>query len=151
MAGNGLTYCPLQNLKDMFDERGLADLSQDSGTQTTMDTARVTRIADIAASKFDSVAQGRYPVPCVLQDGSVPGVVTWYVAMEIIKTMFGRRADLPAFLKDEIEDARKWLEDLTNRKVSLPGLDRSNVPVLEKSDRTDGSSRFDRFPFNAGR
>lgn len=142
MANPYLNYAVFTALADV---RDLLDLSGDSNNQIG-DENTIQTILDMAAAELDSYLDGRYGLPIVNPAGNSPnplalcGKITGALAK---KALFGRRSDLPAAVKADIDWAADWLEKLIAGAVNLPGLSRAAQPQLHYSGSLTGKSRFD--------
>ncbi len=62
--------------------------------------------------------------------GTVPPVLTDFVCTMAGDRIYGRRGTRPEGLDKDVEAKRKWLEDVRNGIVTIPGIDRSIQPQI---------------------
>lgn len=135
MANNYLT---VPQFTQMHDVRELLDLSGDENSHDgNLDNIQL--LLDQSASELDSYLDGRVALPLT----SPPAICGKIVGALTKQSMFGRRADLPAGVKAEIDWAQDWLTKFTKGIVKLPSVTPAQIPTLQDSDYTDGRSRFD--------
>jgi phage gp36-like protein len=132
-------YCQISDLYSRFDQRTIAQLSNDNNSGISVN-ANIQNILDDAAAELESHIAGRYGLP-------LPNTLTRWVAAVAVQRLYARRADLPAGVAAEIDWADKWIDLLDMGKISLPNIGRANTPVLEMSDYYNGQSRFNNLPY----
>ena len=136
-------YCSQDQFAQRFDARLINQLSTVDDTATPVST-NVDAALDDAASLLDSYIIGRFSLA---SDGTIPAILTRWVAVKAIDNMFGRRAGMPDWIAKELEWAEKWLEDVVMGKASIPTAARSSQPKLQASESMTGRSRGDRPAF----
>lgn len=139
-------YCSISQLENYIDERQLAQLSNDTNSDTRNDT-KVQALLDAEASELDGILTGRFPLPLT----TVPAVLTKWVAVRVIKRLYSRRQDLPGDVKEDFAWSEEWRDLLLARKISIPNMTQPQ-PVLYSSEDmagksiTDNVRYFDRRP-----
>jgi len=131
-------YCTQAQLTLRFDIRTFGELSRDDGS-TTPDSDAVDAALDDAADELESYLKGRYSLPLA----TVSGVLTRWVAIKAVEHLYGRRADMPQAVKDEIVWAEEWIDRLVRGLIGLPTIARDIQPELKSSENLEGRSRFD--------
>jgi hypothetical protein len=61
---------------------------------------------------------------------TVPGKLSDVVAILAGDKLFGRRATRPEGLDKDIEAVRKWIDEVRDGIVSIPGIERGNLPAI---------------------
>lgn len=135
-------YCTIAQFQMIYDSRVMDELSNDTDSTVGNDT-NIQFLLDLAASELDSILSGRYTLPLT----TVDLVLTKFVAVKAVERMYARRNDLPEAVKQDIEWANQWIQDLKDRKINLPNVTRANAPNLYSSNYKDGRSQFDHVPF----
>ncbi len=79
-----------------------------------------------------------------------PKVLTRWVASRTAGTLYGRRVDVPDYVRNDADWAQKWIERLELGEVSLPAVVRANIAELDSSEAFDGTSIADCVAFLDG-
>lgn len=79
-----------------------------------------------------------------------PKVLTRWVASRTAGTLYGRRVDVPDYVRKDSDWADKWIERLELGQVSLPAVVRANMAELDSSEAFDGTSIADCIAFLDG-
>lgn len=135
-------YCTYADLQVYYDVRTLAQLTADDDSGAGV-TATAETLLDTAGSELDTVLQGRYSVTA----GSVPKVLTRWVAAKAMRMFLLRRGMTVDAVEKDCEWADRFGADLIARKVNL-SIARTNAPeVVMGSSGEPTHSRFDNIPF----
>lgn len=135
------TYCTVEQLYALYDERSVSQLSNDNNSTTAADVTLQLHL-DVAASKLDGYLTGRIsPVPMT----SPPMMFTRFVAAWTMKTLYLRRSDCPTTIANDVKEADDWIELFIKGIVGIPNQTRAQ-PEITSSGSTDGTSRFDNIP-----
>lgn len=124
------------------DLRTIGGLSNDNGSRQP-DSVNLQQLLDSAAGELESSLTGRYAIPILTPSGTVPTVLTQWVAVHAYAAAYRRRADMPRGLAEEVNRLDEWLQKVMDRKAGIPGVERANAPQLLSSEFKDGRSRFD--------
>lgn len=136
------TYCNVSQLLDLFDQRSIAELTNDSGQGVRNDT-RVQNLLDMKASELEATLANRWPLPLP----TVPLVLRMWVGLSTVVRFYGRRADRPKGLDADAEWCKDFLRQLRDGEVNLPGVSRNDQPQLLDSESFTGRSRFSYVPY----
>ena len=117
-------YCTTNDILGRIDQEVLAQLSNDSGGETVVESVVSRAIAD-ACAEIDSFAGRRHATPL----NPVPDIIR-KVAVELsIYALYSRRLGAPEEWRTRYEDNRRWLQDLAKGLVSLGEDDPDGSPA----------------------
>lgn len=114
-----MAYCTAADVKNMFDNVLLAQLTAASGTTPT--DATITSAAASASTWMDSYFIGRYVTP--ITSANVLLVLTPHACWLTIGNLFQDRLMLEQFksIQQSILDTQQWLENVRKGATLLPG------------------------------
>lgn len=127
MANPYLNYAQLGNY---FDTRTIIQLGNDANSTTTGDVPNVDVLIDTAADEVETALSGAFAAPILNSALQVPQMMQRLVASKAIQMLYGRRAEVPAWVEREEEWYDKKIERLRNRLECFPQTAYVNGPEL---------------------
>lgn len=121
----------------LYDKRTMLQLSGDADSPAG-NQQNLQFVLDVCASYFDSFLNGRVGLPLP----TVPIFIKMFIADLGVYRMYGRRTDMPDYVKTAGQKAMDWLQNFMAGGVTIPGASQT-IPVLQDSDFLDGRSQWD--------
>lgn len=139
MANN--VYLTIPQFFYYADARVVKELSSDENNKDGNFT-RMQAILDAQAGFVETFLSGRVDLATVRAANN--GWLQQLIADLGQEKHYARRGDVPKGVKASADQAREWLKDFAKGEVSLPDVPPKYFPTVVDSDRTDGTSQFDR-------
>jgi len=145
-----VNYCTLEDIETQISTTVLIQLTNDTGTQTTIDSSVVDEALLYSSTLIDGYLRGRYELPL-----NTPFPLLRIVAMDLsIYRLYTRRIQIetPEPVVDAYKNAIKTLEQLQKGVISLQTETNNEVQVSPeyrtnktKQDRMFGKERLSEY------